>query len=60
MKQFKQVNWIMFKLALILSITIFIFSGFKWFAFGMIPLIMLMSLLVTLLFWQRDENNGGV
>ena len=56
MKDFIGINWFMFRVSLVLSLTYFILSGFDFVAFGLIFLVMFMSLITSILFWQNDDE----
>lgn len=56
MKIFIKLNWFMFRFSLVLGFSIFILSGFNKFAFGLIPMVMIISLITSVIFFEKDEN----
>lgn len=54
MKMFLSTNWFMFRVSLAVSLSMFILTGFDFTALGLIPFVMIISLLLSLLFWKKD------
>ena len=56
MKNFIDMQWLMFRFSLALSLSCFILTGFDFMAFGLIPMVMLISLIMGVLFWEKDRE----
>lgn len=56
MKNFIDMNWFMLRFSLVLSLSCFILTGFDFMAFGLILMVMLISLIASVLFWEKDRE----
>lgn len=57
MNSFIKLNWFMFRFSLAVSLSMFILTGFDTMAFGLIPMFMMISLIASILFFEKDKTN---
>lgn len=55
MKMFIELNWFMFRVSLAISLSMFILTGFDAMSLGLIPMIMMISLIMSILFFEKDK-----
>ena len=55
MKMFIELNWVMFRVSLAISLSMFVLTGFDAMSLGLIPMIMMISLITSVLFFEKDK-----